>query len=112
MLSLLNFFKIDIPKNRIFGLDLLRTIALLVLFGHSKHFLPINIAYFLNKYILIDGVGLFFVLSSFLIGGIFIKDFEKKYIFQIFHFCYPLLFISILKFLLPNYEIKNNIILL
>ena len=79
MLSLLNFFKIDIPKNRIFGLDLLRAIAiLLVLFGHSKHFLPINIAYFLNKYILINGVGLFFVLSSFLIGGIFIKDFEKK----------------------------------
>ena len=113
MLSLLNFFKIDIPKHRIFGLDLLRAIAiLLVLFGHSKHFLSINIAYFLNKYILIDGVGLFFVLSSFLIGGIFIKDFEKKYIFQIFHFCYLLLFISILKFLLPNYEIKNNIILL
>jgi len=39
MLSLLNFFKIDIPKNRIFGLDLLRAIAiLLVLFEHSKHF--------------------------------------------------------------------------
>lgn len=83
MLSLLNFFKIDIPKNRIFGLDLLRAIAiLLVLFVHSKHFLPKNIAHFLNKYILIDGVGLFFVLSGFLIGGIFIKDFEKDISFK------------------------------
>lgn len=67
----------DISK-RIFGLDLIRAIAILmVVLGHGdiiiKEYFPQRI----NFYI-IEGVDLFFVLSGFLIGEILFKHIEKN----------------------------------
>lgn len=64
-------------KERIEGLDLMRSIAILmVLFYHawifvSPFFQNIGMLFFLGFW----GVELFFVLSGFLVGGIFIKKF-------------------------------------
>lgn len=67
-------------ENRIFGLDLLRAIAILfVMIIHAGRFLPFPEKYhhyYMN--ILYDGVGIFFVLSGFLIGGILIREIEQK----------------------------------
>lgn len=82
--KLLNIFAIDIDPNRIYGLDVLRAFAILVvLYGHSRHFLEGHIDMDLYKFFLFDGVTVFFVLSGFLIGGILIKvvnttEFNKK----------------------------------
>lgn len=65
--------------NRVFGLDLLRAIAiLLVLYSHG--FDPFLAEYFpkLRLLIFMDGVDLFFVLSGFLIGSILIRQFNKN----------------------------------
>jgi len=71
------FFNIEISKNRIFGLDLLRFIAIfMVLLGHSTNMAPQHIKNFVLKYHY-DGVAIFFVLSGFLIGGILIKILNK-----------------------------------
>lgn len=66
-------------NSRIFGLDLLRALAILfVILGHG--------ALILKKYIIVsdyynffvfDGVTIFFVLSGFLIGQILIKSLQK-----------------------------------
>lgn len=75
---MLNFFKIDNAKSRVFGLDLLRFFAIIfVLLGHSKLFLPEKYDHYVNRFLL-DGVSIFFVLSGFLIGGILIKVLENK----------------------------------
>lgn len=64
-------------KNRIEGLDLMRSIAiLLVLFYHawifiSPFFQKLGLLFFMGFW----GVELFFVLSGFLVGGIFIKKY-------------------------------------
>lgn len=66
-------------KNRIFGLDILRSLAIIiVVLGHSefpfiKDFLKLPLP---------DGVDLFFVLSGFLVGSIIIKDIEKNEKYQ------------------------------
>ena len=74
----MNFFKLDQGHNRVFGLDLLRFIAIImVLIGHSLIFVPQE--YKVKVYgFLLDGVSIFFVLSGFLIGGILIKQLEKS----------------------------------
>jgi len=74
----MNFFKLDQGHNRVFGLDLLRFIAIfMVLIGHSLIFVPQE--YKIKVYgFLLDGVSIFFVLSGFLIGGILIKQLEKS----------------------------------
>ncbi|MEY3237348.1 MAG: hypothetical protein RI883_1449 [Bacteroidota bacterium] len=74
----MNFFKLDQGHNRVFGLDLLRFIAIfMVLIGHSLIFVPHE--YKIKAYgFLLDGVSIFFVLSGFLIGGILIKQLEKS----------------------------------
>jgi len=68
-------FSIDF-HNRIYGLDILRAIAIsFVVFGHGSTILPSDS--FLNKiakFIFFDGVGIFFVLSGYLIGGILLKN--------------------------------------
>lgn len=73
-------------QHRIVGLDILRSIAiLLVLFVHGKALVPKeNQDFYRNlNFFKIDGVSLFFVLSGFLIGGILLKmiantNFTKK----------------------------------
>jgi len=64
------------PDSRIFGLDLLRACAiLLVVFVHTSFLLPES---FPNLSWLPDGVDLFFVLSGFLVGGILIRKIRSE----------------------------------
>jgi peptidoglycan/LPS O-acetylase OafA/YrhL len=76
---LLKYFKLSIDDNRIFGLDILRAIAILcVVLGHSLSFVPAGIFSKIAGHLVFDGVSIFFVLSGFLIGGILIKTLEKN----------------------------------
>ncbi|MBX2971628.1 MAG: acyltransferase [Flavobacteriales bacterium] len=62
---------------RIFGLDLMRAVAIaLVVYGHSVYVLP---AYWPEEPAMLarDGVGLFFVLSGYLVGGIALRTFSR-----------------------------------
>lgn len=94
-------------NERIFGLDLMRASAImLVLLAHSRDFLVPEING-LIKLIIIDGVDVFFVLSGFLIGQIILKDFSQSLNFN-----------QIVKFWLrrwirtvPNYLLILNIVI-
>lgn len=73
-----NFLKLEIAPNRIFGLDLLRAMAIIfVMISHAELQLPQSLK-FINKLFYFDGVLIFFVLSGFLIGSIFLKQLEKN----------------------------------
>lgn len=62
-------------NKRIYGLDILRTLAIIqVLFAHTMDYIPRSLVPFLTIY---DGVTVFFCLSGFLIGGILIKKIDK-----------------------------------
>lgn len=83
---------VKVGKERIYGLDILRAMAIIFLmFEHGKFLLPQK--QFPNKYffalkIILDGVSIFFVLSGFLVGGILIKTLENKgaNIYSLFNF--------------------------
>jgi peptidoglycan/LPS O-acetylase OafA/YrhL len=66
-------------SKRIFGLDLMRCVAiLLVLIGHLYLVAKIPVSF--DKFLKfdLDGVSVFFTLSGFLIGTILIKKFDQK----------------------------------
>ncbi len=72
-----NLFTIRIDGKRVFGLDILRAVAIMsVLWGHAIEFLGTSYSS-IERYNL-DGVGIFFVFSGFLIGGILIKILSTK----------------------------------
>ncbi len=76
MKSIKNIINSD---NRIFGLDLLRCLAIfLVIFGHASYILPKPYCKIHDEFVLLDGVNLFFVLSGFLIGSILIKRINQE----------------------------------
>lgn len=108
-----NILRLELnTENRIFGLDLLRAIAILfVMILHAGRFLPFPEKYhhyYMN--IIYDGVGIFFVLSGFLIGGILIREIENTPYFS---------FKNLINFLakrwsrtLPNYYLFAFILML
>jgi peptidoglycan/LPS O-acetylase OafA/YrhL len=72
-----NFLTLNIDTNRIYGLDILRALAIIfVVAQHGEQLLPNNDNKFI-EYLIFDGVSIFFVLSGFLIGGILIKLIDK-----------------------------------
>ena len=74
----MRFFSLNTGHSRIFGLDLLRAVAILfVVIGHSSILAPEHIKPII-RLITLDGVAIFFVLSGFLIGGILIRQIEKS----------------------------------
>jgi peptidoglycan/LPS O-acetylase OafA/YrhL len=75
--TLRRIFALDIDPNRIYGLDILRAVAILsVVFVHGAGILSPK-AYAQTAMLLPDGVSIFFVLSGFLIGGILIRQLER-----------------------------------
>ena len=70
---------IEIEKKRIYGIDLLRVIAILcVIHAHGRHLLGGSSFEFLANIPLPHGVDIFFVISGFLIGTSFISYYEKS----------------------------------
>lgn len=74
-----NLFRVKNNTERIYGLDILRAVAILfVLNVHSALFFNKNsLTYWLLTALNLDGVTLFFVLRGFLIGGILIRQFNS-----------------------------------
>lgn len=69
---------IEIDRNRIFGLDFLRALAIFfVVHGHGSFLLSGSRISFLNAIPFPDVVDIFFVLTGFLIGGSFLSYAQK-----------------------------------
>tara|TARA_E500000331_G_scaffold205081_1_gene196748 strand:+ start:217 stop:1314 length:1098 start_codon:yes stop_codon:yes gene_type:complete len=77
-------------KGRIFGLDIIRAAAILiVVLVHGSFFLKDSFLEEFPYFPMLDGVELFFVLSGFLIGGILLREINSTDDFkitQLFHF--------------------------
>ena len=78
MLKKLFFLDTGLTK-RVFGLDVMRAIAILIVVdAHASIALDKYYRGAFWHHLVPDGVELFFVLSGFLIGGILIRSYEKK----------------------------------
>jgi len=76
--------KYTTSKNRIFGLDIIRATAILiVVIVHGSFFLKNSFLEEFPYFPMIDGVELFFVLSGFLIGGILLREINSSEDFKI-----------------------------
>lgn len=72
-------FRLEIPPDRVYGLDILRALAILfVVYAHGSYLLMRVLPIDLVNVFVLDGVAIFFVLSGFLIGGILIRQFEQR----------------------------------
>lgn len=67
------FLPIDYSK-RVFGLDLMRAVAIVIVVMTHGAFLRGNLFSFIPEFPILDGVELFFVLSGFLIGGMLLRQ--------------------------------------
>lgn len=68
------FYNVNTSKKRIYGLDILRAIAICyVMHWHGDAYSSAIVPTRYYRWLVLDGVGLFFVLSGFLVGGILIK---------------------------------------
>ena len=75
---LTDILKLELNPNRVYGLDILRALAIFfVVLAHGDKLMPPE-RYKYFHYIVFDGVAIFFVLSGFLIGGILIKILNEK----------------------------------
>ena len=64
----MNIFQRELSDNRIYGLDIVRFFAIIfVVISHGEYLIPKEYRY-INTFLYIDGVNVFFVLSGFLIG--------------------------------------------
>jgi len=108
----LKILKIETSQDRVFGLDLLRALAIvMVMLLHGNSYLPPVIGKIIGFFI-IDGVSIFFVLSGFLIGGIFIKLLKRTHPKEInLKFLMNFLMRRWLR-TLPNYYLVLTIIIL
>jgi peptidoglycan/LPS O-acetylase OafA/YrhL len=74
-----NVVTVNIPEKRIYGLDILRALAIIfVMVGHGNGIISGHIPSWIQHLMWIDGVSIFFVLSGFLIGNILIKHFHQN----------------------------------
>lgn len=74
----MSFLQIKIDPRRIYGLDILRALAILfVMLGHSKGLYPEQTQSTVALFTL-EGVSIFFVLSGYLIGHILIKNLTQE----------------------------------
>lgn len=78
--KLQSFFKVEFHENRIYGFDIIRTIAVIsVLYGHGALIFPgEKNSFYQQSYEFLDGVFVFFILSGFLIGQLLIYTIENK----------------------------------
>ncbi len=72
-------------RDRIFGLDVLRAFAILIIVYEHGNFLLENVSPRLASLKIVDGVDLFFVLSGFLIGNLLLQRLtaENKVTFKV-----------------------------